>query len=460
MTTTDAASIFDATHPPSRELVDDCVHCGFCLPACPTYVLWGEEADSPRGRIYLMRAGLDGRAAWTERYQRHFDTCLGCMACLTACPSGVRYDRLIEATRPQVERHVRRSRADRAFRRMIFALFPYPGRLRAVAWLLWFYQTLGIRALVHASGLLRLLPARLAAMERLLPDISTATLRHRSAEHMPAHGAAHRRVGVLLGCVQRVFFPHVNDATTRVLAADGCDVVVPRGQGCCGALMLHAGLEAEAAAAARRLIDVFEASAVDRIAINAAGCGSAMKSYGELLRDDPAYADRARALASKCVDVSELLAEVGPRATRHPLPMRVAYHGACHLQHAQHVHDAPRQVLKAIPGVELHEIPEPDMCCGSAGIYNLLEPDTGAALRDRKVRHLLTTPAEAVVSSNPGCLMQIASGLDAAGRPLPALHLVELLDKSIHQHAVRVEPLLDGPHHGEAVAKRPPHVHS
>ena len=427
-----AASIFDAAHPPSRELVDDCVHCGFCLPACPTYVLWGEEADSPRGRIYLMRAALEGRATWNERFRRHFDTCLGCMACLTACPSGVQYDRLIEATRPQLERNVRRSFADRGFRRLIFALFPYPARLRAIAWLLWLYQRLGLRALVHASGLLRIIPARFAAMERLLPELSTAALSHRPEAHVPADGPTRRRVGLLLGCVQRVFFPHVNDATARVLAADGCDVHVPLGQGCCGALMLHAGREAEAAEAARRLIDAFEASGVDCIAINAAGCGSAMKGYGELLRDDPAYADRARAFASKCVDVSELLADLGPRATRHPLPIRVAYHGACHLHHAQHVNQAPRDILRAIPGVELHEIPEPDMCCGSAGIYNLLEPETAATLGDRKVRHLLTTAAEAVVSGNPGCLMQIASGLNGAGRPMPALHPIELLDASIH----------------------------
>src|SRR5262245_62008038 len=312
MTTTDADSIFDATHPPSRELVDDCVHCGFCLPACPTYLLWGDEADSPRGRIYLMRAGLDGRAAWTDSYQRHFDTCLGCMACLTACPSGVKYDRLIEATRPQVERHGRRSLGDRLLRRVIFALFPHPARLRAVAWPLWIYQRSGMRALVRASGLMALLPSRIAAMERLLPPITAGALRHRAPARVAATGTARRRVGLLLGCVQRVFFPHVNDATARVLAADGCDVHVPLGQGCCGALMLHAGREAEAAEAARRLIDAFEASGVDRIAINAAGCGSAMKGYGELLRDDPAYADRARAFASKCVDVSELLADLGP----------------------------------------------------------------------------------------------------------------------------------------------------
>jgi len=425
------ASIFDAAHPPSRELVEDCVHCGFCLPACPTYLLWGEEADSPRGRIYLMRAGLEGRAAWTESYQRHFDTCLGCMACLTACPSGVKYDRLIEATRPQVERHGRRSFMDRAFRRLIFEIFPHPSRLRALAWPLWLYQRSGLRSLVHASGLLKMLPTRLAAMERLLPDLSASTLGHRAAARVPARGTSRRRVGLLLGCVQRVFFPHVNDATARVLAAEGCDVEMPAAQGCCGALMLHAGRDTEAAAAARRLIDVFETAGVDCVAINAAGCGSAMKSYGDLLRDDPVYAERARAFAAKCVDVSELLADLEPRATRHPLPMRVAYHGACHLHHAQGVSAQPRDLLRSIPGIELHEIPEADVCCGSAGIYNLLEPDTAARLRDRKVQHLLTTDAEVVVSGNPGCLMQIASGLELAGRTIRTMHLVELVDLSL-----------------------------
>ena len=431
VTTSNSASIFDATHPPSRELVDDCVHCGFCLPACPTYLLWGAEADSPRGRIYLIRAGLEGRAAWSDSYQRHFDTCLGCMACLTACPSGVQYDRLIEATRPQVERHGRRSFADRAFRRLIFEVFPHPARLRALAWPLWVYQRLGPRALLHASGLLKLLPNRLAAMERLLPPILPAVLRRHATTRIAAQGTPRRRVGLLLGCVQRVFFAHVNDATARVLAAEGCDVEIPPDQACCGALQLHAGRDDEAAAAARHLIDAFERAGVDHIVINAAGCGSAMKGYGELLRDDPAYADRARAFASKCIDVSELLADLEPQATRHPLPMRVAYHDACHLQHAQGVRQPPREVLRTIPGIELREVAESDICCGSAGIYNMLEPEAAGCLRDRKVQHVLATGAEAVVSGNPGCLMQISSGLDVAGRAMPTVHLVELLDASI-----------------------------
>jgi len=435
------AGIFDDRHPPSRELVDDCVHCGFCLPTCPTYLLWGQEADSPRGRIYLMRAGLEGRAQWNDSYQRHFDACLGCMACVTACPSGVQYDRLIEATRPQVERHRSRSLADRLLRGLIFGLFPYPSRLRALAWPLWIYEHSRLRALARRTGLMRALPASIAAMEQLLPALSADALRRRLPTYVAAHDRPRRRVGLLLGCVQRVFFSQVNHATTRVLAAEGCDVVIPAEQGCCGALMLHAGRDEEAAAAARHLIDTFETTGVDQIVVNAAGCGSAMKAYGELLRDDPQYADRARAFAARCVDVSELLVDLEPHAPRHRLPLRVAYHDACHLQHAQAVRQAPREVLQTIPGVERRDPAEAEICCGSAGIYNLLEPETAGQLRDRKVRRLLDTEPDVIVSSNPGCLMQIASGPEMAGRSIPVMHLVELLDLSI-----RGETLHNGGH--------------
>ncbi|HEY6213012.1 MAG TPA: heterodisulfide reductase-related iron-sulfur binding cluster, partial [Vicinamibacterales bacterium] len=236
---------------------------------------------------------------------------------------------------------------------------------------------------------------------------------------------------MLLGCVQRVFFSDVNAATARVLAAEGCDVIVPRDQGCCGALMMHSGLEREAAAAARKTIDAFETANVDHIVVNAAGCGSTMKEYGELLRDDRDYAERAKRFAARCVDVSELLADLEPRAARHPLPLTIAYHDACHLQHAQRVTSAPRRVLQTIPGAEIREVPESDICCGSAGIYNLLEPDAAAALRDRKVQNLLKTGADIVVSGNPGCMMQIASGLAAAKRTMPSRHLIEIVDASI-----------------------------
>ncbi|HZT77728.1 MAG TPA: glycolate oxidase subunit GlcF [Vicinamibacterales bacterium] len=422
------SGIFDAHHPPSRELAEDCVHCGFCLPTCPTYVLWGQEAGSPRGRIYLMKAGLEDRAQWDAAFQRHFDTCLGCMACVTACPSGVQYDRLIEATRPQVERHGSRSIGDRLFRELIFSLFPRADRLRALAAPLALYQKSGLQRLVRATGVTKLLPERLAAMERLLPPMHGDP---EVPEVTPARGERRRRVGLLLGCVQRVFFAHVNHATARVLSAEGCEVVAPRAQECCGALMMHAGREEEAMSAARRMIDAFDRVGVDAVAINAAGCGSAMKDYGLLLRDDPAYAERARAFAARCVDVSELLAGLEPRAVRKPLPVTVAYHDACHLQHAQRVKAAPRQLLTTIPGLELREIPESDVCCGSAGVYNLLEPQAAAALRDRKVANILKTGADIVVSGNPGCMMQIRAGVDAAGTRIESLHTIELLDRSI-----------------------------
>ena len=431
-------SAFDTHHAPDPALVADCVHCGFCLPTCPTYLLWGRETDSPRGRIALIKGGLAGETTITDRFIHHFDTCLGCMACVTACPSGVQYDKLIEATRPQIERRGDRTLGDRLFRRIIFGLFPYPGRLRLAAVTLWAYQRLGLQQLVRATGLLHLLPARLRAMEAVLPAVSLRRAWSSPPVRVPASGERRRRVGLLLGCVQRVFFDEVNAATIRVLAAEGCEVVIPRSQGCCGALLLHSGLEADAAEMARRFIDAFEpeATAVDTIVINAAGCGSTLKQYGHLLRDDPVYAERARALAVKCTDISELLDELEPRAPRHPVLLRIAYHDACHLQHAQGVTEEPRRVLRTIPGLELCEIPEADICCGSAGVYNLVEPDTAAELGDRKARHILTTRADAVVSSNPGCLLQIASRLEQAGQPTRPYHLVELLDASIKGEAI------------------------
>ena len=441
MTVTTATGVFDTEHPPSGDLVSDCVHCGFCLPVCPTYVLWQKEMDSPRGRIHLMRLGLEGEIELSDGFVRHIDTCLGCMACVTACPSGVRYDRLIEATRPQVERHGSRSMADRLFRRLIFVLFPYPARLRWVGLTLWVYQRLGLQRLARASGLLTLLPARLQAIEAVAPQSSLRTAWASLPTRVPAVGEPRRRVGLLLGCVQRIFFADINTATARVLAAEGCDVVAPAGQGCCGALMLHAGLEREAAAMARRLIDAFEGLEVDTIVINAAGCGSTLKEYGYLLRDDSAYASRASAFAAKCRDISEVLAELEPKAPRHAVPLRVAYHDACHLQHAQGITAQPRQVLATIPQLEICDIPEGGLCCGSAGIYNLVEPDTARELGERKARNVVTTGADAVVSSNPGCLLQLRSGLAQVGRPLPTLHLVELLDASIQGRPLKQRPL-------------------
>jgi glycolate oxidase iron-sulfur subunit len=429
---TDRATAFDDHNPPAAELYKKCVHCGFCLPTCPTYTIWGEEMDSPRGRIHMMKLAAEGNAHLTDNFVQHFDRCLGCMACMTSCPSGVEYDKLIEATRAQIQRRHRRSPGETLHRGLIFRLFPYPARLRAALLPAWAYQASGLRALVRGTRLVKLLPRKLRSMEALLPALSLRRLGARlPPARVPAQGAVRKRVGLLTGCVQRVLFSDVNAATVRVLAAEGCEVVIPRQQGCCGALMVHAGLEEKARAFARRLIDVFERAGVDTIVTNAAGCGSSMKEYGHLLRDDPRYAERARAFAAKCKDISEVLAELEPRAVRHPLPLRVAYHDACHLQHAQGVRAEPRRMLHTIPELELLEIPDAALCCGSAGIYNLVQPEAAQELGDRKVTHCLSTRPDLVVSANPGCLMQLASGLQRAGKRLPVLHMIEILDAAI-----------------------------
>lgn len=417
---------FDAHRPPAKELVDVCVHCGFCLPTCPTYLLGQEEMDSPRGRIVLMNVALEEAGELSDAMVTHWDRCLGCMACVTACPSGVRYDKLIEATRPQVERNYERPRRERAFRRLAFETFTYPGRLRAVVPLMVAARTVGLTR--AADGWLTRFP-RIAALQSLLPDVSVKAAAARLPGMTPAEGNRRGRVGMLLGCVQRVFFDDVNQATARVLAAEGFDVLAPRKPRCCGALMLHSGYEAEALDLARRMIEAFEGC--DYVAVNAAGCGSSMKDYGDLLSDDEEWAKRAKRFSEKVRDVSQLLAGSEPVAARHPVPLKVAYHDACHLAHAQKVRSEPRQLLGSIPELELIEPAEWEICCGSAGIYNLLQPHTGRALGRRKAENLLATGAEAIVSGNPGCTLQIAAHLRGQGRPLPIYHPMQLLDRSI-----------------------------
>jgi glycolate oxidase iron-sulfur subunit len=428
---------FDDHHPPDKALIDECVHCGFCLPTCPTYVLFGEEMDSPRGRIYLMNKGLD-EEPMNDEMVRHWDLCLGCMACVTACPSGVQYDKLIESTRQQVERRYERRADDRAFREMIFQFFPYPNRLRAVAAPMRLYQRFGIGDVLRRAGVMQRIPARMRAMEALLPDLPRE---EKIPDLTGPVGEKRRRVGVLTGCVQRVFFSPVNAATVRVLAAEGCEVVAPK-QGCCGALSTHAGREEESLDFARKTIDTFEDLNLDNVVVNAAGCGSTMKEYGYLLRDDPEYAERAKAFSAKVRDVSEFLQELGPVAERNPLPVTAAYHDACHLAHAQGIRKQPRQTLKQIPGMDVKEIREAEICCGSAGIYNMVEPEPAAELGERKANNILKTGAQMIVTSNPGCMLQIQASLKKMGRDgLPMAHPVEVLDASLRGEAV--ETLLD-----------------
>ena len=430
---------FDDHRPPSLDLVEDCVHCGFCLPTCPTYSIWGEEMDSPRGRIYLMETGLAGEPM-SDTMVQHFDACLGCMACVTACPSGVQYDKLIEATRAQVERRHERSRREKLLRAAIFSLFPYPRRLRLLRGPLRAYQRTGLDRSLRRSGLLDRAP-RLAALDSLAPRLSRKV---KIPGRIPAAGPTRAVVGMLLGCVQREFFPDVNAATARVLRAEGCDVVVPEGQGCCGALSLHTGREEEAQRFARAVVDRFDEAGVEYVVVNAAGCGSAMKEYADLLADDPAYAERAKAFAGKVRDISEILVELGPVAARRPLPMVAAYHDACHLAHAQGVRSQPRQLLAGIPGLEVREIADPEICCGSAGIYNVLNPEPARELGDRKAAAVLATGAEVLVTANPGCLMQVASSIERTGGSIAMAHTVEVLDASI-----RGVSLSSSPHKGD-----------
>jgi glycolate oxidase iron-sulfur subunit len=382
--------------------------------------------DSPRGRIYLMKGIADGKTELNATVIAHFDRCLGCMACVTACPSGVRYDVLIEEQRAEIEAARPRGLWDRLFRAMVFALFPYPSRLRVAAFFQLLYVKSGLRWLLHALRLPSLLPARLAQLEKLMPDVNARMLRARLPEVVPAQGQRRARVALLAGCVQRVYFPEVNAATLRVLAAEGCEVVVPPAQGCCGALSLHAGRDGEARELARALIGSFPDD-VDAVIVNAAGCGSHLKELPRLLKGDA----RAEAFAAKVRDVTEFLAALPPRATRHPLAVRAAYHDACHLRHAQRIVEQPRELLRGIPGLTLVEIADGDQCCGSAGVYNLLQPQSARQVGERKVANVLDAAPELLVSANPGCTLQIQSILRDRGLSLRAAHPIEVLDASI-----------------------------
>jgi glycolate oxidase iron-sulfur subunit len=412
---------------PLTPLMDKCVHCGFCLSTCPSYLLLGQEMDSPRGRIYLMRAGTEGRVGIGGTFVEHFDSCLGCMACETACPSGVRYAPLIEETRAVVEHHHRRPIGERLFRQLLFLVLPFPARLRLLAW------PLGIADILRRQPrLLSLLPTKLSNLIALAPSASPGNGTGEVPERTAAVGTPRLRVGLLTGCVQRVFFSQVNQATVRVLSAEGCDVAAPAGQGCCGALALHAGRDREARDFARGLIQAFDGLGLDSIVVSAAGCGSAMKGYGELLKDDPAWGARASAFAAKVRDVTETLVELGPaRAPRHRLDLRIAYHDACHLAHAQGIRREPRQLLEAIPGVTVVPLGESDICCGSAGIFNLVQPEMAGELGRRKVGHIADATPDVVATSNPGCIVQIGAHARATGHTFPVLHIIEVIDRSI-----------------------------
>jgi glycolate oxidase iron-sulfur subunit len=412
--------------------LQDCVHCGLCLPSCPTYLTTGVEMSSPRGRIAMVRALGEGRAGFSPEFVKHLDQCLGCLACQTACPSGVVYGHALEEAREVIELKYERRPGDRRMRWLLVHTFPYPQRLRWVLHGLLWYQRLGLSRLVRATKLLSLVSRRLAQMEALLPPVPRPREWRPLPEMTPAFGPRRGRVALLTGCAQRFLLPHLNRATVRVLAAGGYDVFTPTQQGCCGALHLHSGDLAEGRRLARALIETFERGGVDFVIANAAGCGAAMKEYGHLLVEEAEWRDRAEAFSAKVRDVSEVLAGIPWNGSLRRLPVSVTYHEACHLAHAQNVRAEPRSVLRQIPGIRLVELAESDVCCGSAGIYNLLQPGMARQLLARKVERIRDADTDFVAAGNIGCLLQLQLGLTQAGSRTRAIHPVELLDWSLH----------------------------
>jgi glycolate oxidase iron-sulfur subunit len=387
--------------------------------------------DSPRGRIFLIKSLAEGRIGLSDSSVEHLSLCLDCRACETVCPAGVPYGRLIEAAKAEIERARPGGLLRRAFRWANFGLLlGHPRLLAAAAAGLRFYQATGLQRLVRRTGLVGVLPGTLPAWEALLPMFPRASERAPIAALTPAQGARRGRVAMLTGCVQAVAFGAHNRATARVLARNGWDVVAPLEQGCCGALNAHGGDHDRAVEMARRTIDVFERADVEAVVVNTSGCGAHMKGYGALLAGDPAYAERARRFAASVRDVSEFLATAPLRGPLEPVPMTVTYHDPCHVVHGQKIRSAPRQLLAQLPQLRVVDLPESDWCCGSAGIYNLTQPEMAARLLRRKVRHVTSTGAAAVVTANPGCILQIQQGLREAGSTVQVLHLVELLDRA------------------------------
>jgi glycolate dehydrogenase iron-sulfur subunit len=400
--------------PESMTSLRGCVHCGICLPHCPTYQVLGEEMDSPRGRLYLMRAVAEGRLERTETYTRHLDLCLGCRACETACPAGVPFGSLLETARVDIAQHGRR----RLLASLLFAVLPYPERMASLLGLAALWRRAGLQRLVRSSGILARFP-RLAAMDALLGDVPAASP---LPELIPARGTARGRVGLLTGCVQRHLYPDVNHDTARLLSLAGYDVVIPRAQGCCGALELHAGRLDDLRARARALATAFPAG-LDWIVTNAAGCGAAMREYHHWV-PDPAV----ERIAQRTRDVSELLMDADLRLSR--LERTVAYHDACHLSHGQKVRVAPRALLRRIPGLTLVELQGGELCCGSAGVYNILEPAMADELLALKIDRIVESGARTLVAGNPGCLMQIAKGCRARGLDIEVVHPITLVARA------------------------------
>ncbi|MGB5133809.1 MAG: (Fe-S)-binding protein [Prochlorococcaceae cyanobacterium] len=433
--------------PAAGSATDPCVHCGFCLPTCASYRVLGTEMDSPRGRIHALKAIAAGELQLDATLAGHFDSCLGCLACVSACPSGVRYDELIEATRPKLNAPELRTPAQRAFRRLLFALLPYPQRLRAVLTPLRAYAGTPLQRLARRSGLTGLFGPQLEAMERLLPPLAPEAFRDDFPAVVPARGERRARVGLVLGCVQRLFDPAVNRAAVDVLSANGIEVVIPREQGCCGAASHHQGELRQTRELASALVESFTAAGpLDAVLVAASGCGHTLKHYGSILAEEPGWAGRGEGFAGQVQDVHEFLARLGLseafRARLAPLshadgtpasaerPLAVAYHDACHMLHGQGIREQPRQLLRQIPHLRVKEAVEAGVCCGSAGIYNLVQPQEAAELGRIKAADLAGTGAELAVSANIGCTLQIRQHMAEQDQALPVLHPLELLQRS------------------------------
>ena len=420
---------FDNTDRPSGKIIQDCVHCGFCLSSCPTYLETGNELDSPRGRIHLIKAAAEGRIPMGTSLVKHLDLCLGCLACETSCPSGVKYRSLIEMSRGQIERRFKRGLGEKILRAFIFKIFPYPQRLKLLLPFVYLVKILGFKR-IFPPALLNRVSLSISSMFHMLPEVSSAFGEPLSAFY-PALEERKRKVALLSGCVQGVFFPEINRATIEVLRASGCEVLVPQNQGCCGALSVHSGRLEEGRMFARKLVDLFTALDVDAVVVNSAGCGSTMKEYVEILRGDSVYSEAAARLSAKTVDVMEFLSDVGVGGTLQPLDIKVTYQDACHVVHGQGIRSAPRELLRSVPGLKFTEMPKSDHCCGSAGIYNIVQPEMSSKLLSRKIREVEKTGADYLAVGNPGCTIQIRKGLANSDSKTKVVHPVEILNWSL-----------------------------
>jgi glycolate oxidase iron-sulfur subunit len=414
---------------PRQADLDRCVHCGLCLNACPTYRVLGVEMDSPRGRIYQM-AQVAAGAPISPSYIEHIELCLACRGCESACPSGVQYGRLVEAARAEIENTVERSFPARIARRFVFGhLLESPATMTVLGTLLYLYQSSGLQRLIRGMGFLKLLGG-LGDVEQLAPPAEPPFFFSQIGKTFPAEGERRYRVALMAGCIANVSFARLNEATVRVLQKNGCEVAVPAGQSCCGALHLHAGIRGQARKLARRNIDALADGRFDAIITNAAGCGSTLKEYGELLEGDADYAARAREFAGRMQDVTEFLASIELNRDMGALPLTVTYQDSCHLAHGQRIRKAPRQLLEAVPGLIFHEMPLADVCCGSAGIYNVIENQMAMQILERKMAGVNSTDAQVVATANPGCILQLRAGARLHGSGQRVAHVVELLDEA------------------------------